>query len=122
MAIRQRLTGTSVPPITAANIAGNVADGLTATGATQLTALLITEELNVFTTVAAGSGAILRGDLGPGDEQDAANYGANALLVYPPLGGTMQNGAVNAGFSVAANKTAKFKSRNGLNFTAILST
>jgi len=121
MPIRQRLTGAGDPPLLAQNTTGNVADGLTALGSTQATALLITEEANVFTTVAAATGAILRGDLGPGDEQEVANYGANALLVYPPIGGTIQNGATNAGFSVAANKTARFRSRNGLNFTAILS-
>lgn len=120
MSIRSRLM-VGNPPLTATNITGNVADLLTATGTVQGNALPITEEMNVFTVVAAGTGAILRSDLGPGDEQDVANYGANALLVYPPVGGIIQAGALNAGFSVAANKVAKFKSRDGLRFTAILS-
>jgi hypothetical protein len=121
MAIRSRLTGTGIAPLTAQNVAGNVSNNLTAAGTTQGTALAIYDEMNVFTTVAASSGAILRADLGPGDEQEAANYGANALTVYPPVGGKIQNGSVNAGFSVGTNKTARFRSIDGLAFTAVLS-
>ncbi len=121
MAIRSRLTGAGDSPLCAQNTVGNVANNLTATGSTQGTALLITEEVNVFTTVASSTGAILRSDLGPGDEQEAANYGANALTVYPPTGGKIQNGSVNAGFSVGTNKTARFRCVDGLAFTAVLS-
>lgn len=121
MSIRSRLTGSGLAPLPAQNIAGNVANSLTAAGTTQGTALLVTEELNVFTTVASSTGAILRSDLGPGDEQEVANYGANALTVYPPVGGKIQNGSLNAGFSVGTNKTARFRSIDGLNFTAVLS-
>lgn len=123
MAIRSRLTGAGLAPLQAQNLTGNVNSALTATGASsQAAALLITEEMNVFSTVPSNSGAILRSDLGPGDEQEVANYGSNSLTVYPPVGGTIQNGSLNAGFSVAANKVARFRCINGLNFTAVLST
>lgn len=90
-------------------ILGSVLTGAVGAGTTQATALVLANSTTVFATVAAGSGAILppRSDLG--DEIFVANLGANALLVYPTVGAAIQTGAVNAGFSVAAGKSAKFK-------------
>jgi hypothetical protein len=44
------------------------------------------------------------------------------LLVYPVVGGAVQAGATNAGFSIPTLKSALFIARNGgLNWAAILS-
>ena len=43
-----------------------------------------------------------------GDSIRVVNRGANAILVYPQVGGTVQGAAANTGFSVAANKNAAF--------------
>lgn len=101
---------------------------LTAAGTTQATAWPIQNEYAEFGTVAAGSGAVLPtsqfiGGLTPGDTFTVANMGANALLVYPPVGGKINLGAANAGFSVASGKVATFTvSVTGtLNFVAQLS-
>lgn len=90
----------------ATEICGRVANTLTATGTTQTDALLLPATVNVFTTTASGTGARL-----PPFEVSAgfivANLGANALLLYPPVGGTINGGAANAAVSIAAGKTAQ---------------
>lgn len=97
---------------------GDVVTGLTAAGSTQATALAITASANIFGTVASGTGAILT--------QTAAarvlvrNGGANALLVYAPVGGTM-NGTSNGSLSIATTKNAMFVSADGVNWYSILS-
>lgn len=80
-----------------------------AAGTTQGDAAVLREANTVFTTVAAGQGAVLPASLQVGDEYVVANFGANALLVYPPLGGQINALAVNAGLSVAVGAGARFK-------------
>ncbi len=74
---------------------------LIATGTTQTDALPLFAENNRFATVAAGTGARLPARP-PGSVIRVRNGGANALLVYPPPGGSVNGGAANASFSVAA--------------------
>lgn len=89
-------------------VCGDVANSLTATGSTQATALQLQADINRFTTVAASTGAILP-SLNPGDSCVVFNGGASALLVYPPVGGTINALAANAGYSVATTaRTAVF--------------
>lgn len=99
---------------------------VTATGATQGTAIAIATEFTEFTTVAAGTGSILPGTTGlnaPGalDVFLVANQGANALLVYPPVGFAIGLAAANAGVSVASGKTALFVAKGNGNYYALLS-
>lgn len=87
--------------------------GLTSAGTTQAGAALIQHEFAEFGTVAASSGARLptpaeAGGLQAGDKYTVANMGANALLVYPPVGGKVNTLSANAGFSVGAGKVADF--------------
>jgi len=99
-------------------------NALTATGSTQGTALALPSDFNIFTTVAASTGAILPAS-GPQCQQTdnfvVVNHGANALSVYPPTGGKIANGTANAALSVPANKTAFFLSLGSGNFAASLS-
>jgi hypothetical protein len=84
---------------------------LTAAGNSQGTALVIPsgQDLSVFTTVAASTGAILPASgVSPGEEYVIANHGANALSVYPAVGGTMGTASANAAYSLAAGKTGYF--------------
>ncbi|TDN70414.1 hypothetical protein [Paraburkholderia sp. BL10I2N1] len=73
-----------------------------------------------FSTVAANAGAIL--PAGGGAEINVFNGGANALLVYPPVGGNVNQGTVNVAFSVAVGKNCLFQSPDGLNWFATHST
>lgn len=92
-------------------IVGDVANNLTALGTTQANALKLASVNNVVTTAAASTGVQLP-STGTGDGIVVANLGANALLVYPVVGGSIQGGAANAGFSVPTLKTAIFTARD----------
>jgi hypothetical protein len=81
---------------------------LTSTGSTQETALAMTSSVNRFTTVAAGSGAVL-GVIPIGESVTIYNDGSNALLVYPQLGGIIIGGDVNVPVSLAAGTSAGFR-------------
>jgi len=116
--ISRNLTGTGFPPLAAQAIAGTVNDGLTATGTTQATALLISGDLNVFSTVASGAGCILPVG-GENDTYSIINDGANALLIYPPLGGTISGGAVNASISIAVSDSIQLTYQSSLSIRVI---
>lgn len=87
----------------AADTISSVATALTATGTTQATALSITADVNFVSTVGASSGVIVYNGV-IGDSTFIMNdAGANALTVYPPVGGKFNNLATNAGFSLPVN-------------------
>lgn len=130
MTIKRNAMGLGVPGGTAGALIGGLVNNVTAAGSSsQTTATLLSLGSNqVVTTGGANTGVILppgngAGDvLAPGDWMRVANYvSGNAILVYPPLGGKIQNGSLNAAFSVGALKTAEFTSIDGLNFFANLS-
>ncbi len=100
---------------------GGVELGLTAAGASQATALLIPGGVTQFATVGTGTGGILPAPGGVGQLLVVTNNGANALLVYPPVGGKINNGTVNVGLSVAAGKSAIFFSQSTLDYAAVVS-
>lgn len=121
MAQKYRLTGSGLAPLAALSIGGTVSNNLTAAGSTQGTALAVTDDVNISTTTALSTGVILPATLAAGDTMTVANYGANALAVYPPTGGKINNGSANASVSVAANKSGVFVSIDGTNFIGVLS-
>lgn len=109
MTFKQNLMGTGTPASQAGAILGGALVSQTATGSTQADAFALGFTTNTqFSTVASGTGAILSANAQAGDWYRVFNNGANALLVYPPVGSAINNGATNAGFSVAANKSAHF--------------
>jgi hypothetical protein len=70
-------------------------------------------------SVSPGQGAILSaGGVSFGGEYSVANHGSNALLIYPPVGGTIGGGAVNAAYSLAAGKLGRFRNVALLTWTA----
>ena len=82
--------------------------GAVGAGTTQATAYVITAPSTQFSTVAAGSGAIL-GVIPIGKSIFIANDGANALLVYPQSGGQIGTAVANASVSIAAGTSATFR-------------
>jgi hypothetical protein len=100
MALSQRLVVAGLSALQATAIQGTVANGLTALGTTQANALAVSADVNYFTTVAAGTGTVLPA-MNPGDSVNLYNKGANALLVYPPVGAIINALGANAGYSVA---------------------
>lgn len=118
MAIAARLVAAGFSAVQATAVQGVVATGLTATGATQATALQLGADINVCSTVAASTGVILQ-TMNPGDEVIVRNGGANALLVYPPVGGIINALSANAGYSVAtATPNATIRCLNATTFLA----
>ncbi|MFN9029647.1 MAG: hypothetical protein ACK54C_02055 [Betaproteobacteria bacterium] len=85
---------------------GSVAVNLTAAGATQATALVLRDEVNIIGTAAASTGVLLP-QTGVGDDIVVVNGGANAVLVYPPVGHQINSLAANAGYSLAVAKAAR---------------
>lgn len=108
MTFKQNMMGAGTPGLQAGAILGGANAGLVATGTTQADALALSATNSQFTTVASGTGAIVPSYMQPGDYCRVFNNGANALLVYPVSGAAINNGATNAGFSIAANKSAQF--------------
>lgn len=104
MGYAKNIMGAGIPAAAAAaDTVSSVATGLTATGTTQGTALAISADVNFVSTVGANSGVILYNGV-IGDSVFVMNDGgANALTVYPPVGGKVNNLATNAGFTLAAN-------------------
>jgi hypothetical protein len=127
--IKSKLTGLGTPPFVTQVMVGTVANNLTALGSTQAGALQMSlDDIQVFTTVAAGTGAIFSpgttsaaSSYSSGDEMMVVNHGANALLVYPATGGAIANGSANAGFSVPVTKTAYFVYLGSNNWAASVS-
>lgn len=107
-----KIIGAGIPPATAAQISGDCQDNVTAAGTTQATATAIYGDTVVVTTAAASTGVVFTGPpFYTGDDCIVCNLGANALLVYPPVGGQINALAVNAGFSIGAGKSAFFVAR-----------
>lgn len=110
MTALKKLTGSGNAPLAATQINGDADLGIAnagaiATGSTQSTAYTITACTTRFGTVAASTGAILPVGA-PSDDYFLVNYGANSLTLYPPVGGSLNNGTINAGVAVAANASA----------------
>lgn len=119
------IMGSGASSLLAANINGVGVSGLTATGSTQATALLITSCSNIINTAAASTGVRLPGATesraGVGDIIAVYNLGANALAVYPPVGGTINLIAVNTALSVPTGKAALFSPLGNGNYLYFLS-
>src|SRR6478609_6592597 len=111
MPTQANLLGSGCPALQCRASLGFPSTGLTAAGSTQGTALVLPSDFNVVTTTAASTGVILpavSSQIQVTDTIIVVNHGANALTVYPPVGGKVQVGAANAGLSVASGKTAWF--------------
>ncbi len=88
--------------------ASSVGAALTAAGTNQATALSVTAAVNQFTTVAAGTGAVLNTAQTVGVPQTLYNGGANLLSIYPPSGGKINQLATNAAMLLAINTACSF--------------
>jgi hypothetical protein len=81
--------------------------GLAATGTNRATAFLLLDGgYHEFTTVGSGSGVALPVVMPWSREITISNNGANALLIYPPSGGTIDT--VSSSVSLAAGSSATY--------------
>lgn len=118
MTVARNLLGTGLSGLAAQAIVGVTSGALTATGTVQGDAYVMSSDMNVFTTVASGTGAILPTGANC-DRYTVVNSGANALLVYPPVGGTVGGLSANTGYSVGATGSATFTSQDGTNYASV---
>lgn len=110
MSITRKLLGVGAGPMMAQAIVGVTDRNKTATGTDRATAYLLSDDVTTFSVVPSGTGASLRADSLENDVYTVVNNGANDLNVYPPLGGTVGGGAVNAPYVVAAGVLVEFQS------------
>jgi hypothetical protein len=103
----KRMIMAGTPPLAASQVAsGPVQTGLTGAGTSSQSAALALgpSSANIFSTVAANSGARL-----PFASQSGPvlifNGGVNALLLYPATGETINASTANSSFSVTAAKS-----------------
>lgn len=101
MALLKTLVRNGVPTHEATQ--GDLANTLTSAGTTQADAYAITADVSIFTTVGASSGARLP-NYDTNDVLLVNNGGANALALYPPTGGYINDLAQNAAYSVGVDK------------------
>lgn len=103
-----------VTPGQAAAFGGSMRSGVTAAGANSAAATVVAQDMVFVSTAAAGTG-VRFSKAERGRVVFVSNGGANAVLVYPPTGGTLNGGATDAGVSVGVNKAAIFVFRDELN-------
>ena len=107
--------------ITANGIKFSAADTLTAAGTGQSDALQLTSAVNRVTTAAAGSGVKLYATPAAGDIQIVFNGGANALTVYPPTSGLINQLAVNIGHILPTNTSSLYFAVSTTQWVAFMS-
>ena len=84
-----------------------MATGISAAGTVQGDATAITKEINVVSTVASGAGVRLPTAVA-GMVVSITNTSANALLVYPASGASINSLAANASYSQTSNATIQY--------------
>jgi hypothetical protein len=117
--------GSGVSAAAAGSLIGGVSNGATAgagSSSQATAALLPMATTHIITTGAGNSGVIIppgngtTDGLQAGDWMRVANYTGNTIFVYPPVGGKLNNGSLNAGLSMTNGKVATFTSIDGTNF------
>jgi hypothetical protein len=114
MAILKNLMGTGVPGGTAIAINGTSAVGQAATGATQ-GAQPVEAEIVAYSSSTANYGPTLPAGAA-GDTYVIGNNTANTISVWPPVGGVIQAGAVDAADTILTNRSAIYVCLGGLNY------
>lgn len=90
-------------------IEASVQRTIAASGSSQTDAALIGANVTSVTGATGSNGVVLRKGKGiPFAGIIYSSAATNALLVYPPVGGTINGGSANASFSVTARKPAIF--------------
>jgi len=100
-------------------LGGSIRSGVTAAGANSAAATVVTQDI-IFVSTAAASTGIRISKAERGRMVLVANGGANAVLVYPPTGGTLNGGATDAGVSVPVGKSALFFFQNELTGSSLV--
>lgn len=121
MSFVESLMGVGFPAAQAGQV-GFTKVAKTTTGTTTGTAVTTpSNTYNVLTTAASQTGIRPTAPIIPGDMWIYTNTTATAAVIYPPTGGTMANGSVDAGVNLAQNKTMLVIARTASAMDYILS-
>src|SRR5690606_19467818 len=107
-------------PFPDGNLATTVVEEASAAGTTQTTASAVAGAVVVVTNNSATNGIIL--DAVKGKQYIISGALAAVTKVYPPVGGAINGGAVNAALSLVSRKPGLFVCIDGLNYLAITDT
>lgn len=88
---------------------------------TQAGATALTASTNVVTTVTTSGDGVSIPNSEIGDSINILNLGSNALTVYPPSGGRINQLATNSGFTLASNTAASLVKFSATRWMAFLS-
>jgi hypothetical protein len=119
--LSHKALGSGLNALTVQAVCLDVASALTATGTTQSDAYALTAASNAFSTVAAGTGAVLYGSAVPGDSHLVYTGGANTLKVYPSSGCKFNAQATDVPMVLATNTACEFHKITTTVWTGILS-
>lgn len=110
------LTGLGIAPNVAQGIAGFISINQTATGtSSQANSFAITTDITSFSTAPTNSGCRLPPS-SPGDTYTVSNGDANSMLIYPPVGGKLNYGSVNASLTLTTLQSADCTCLDNLNY------
>lgn len=115
------MVGIGFPPEMAKSIVGPVNVAQTSAGSSQTDATAITGDAVLLPTVGSGTGVIISASMSVGSEIRIYNGGANALAVYPPTGGQINDGTANAAISITAARGAIITRLSATHFGAVYS-
>jgi len=119
MALTTELVGNGLFISAARAIQGTLQSGITADpGSSQAAAFQLTRAINVVATVATIGDSLRLPKAEVGDEIWVRNNAANSLDIFPQVGGTINNGSVDAAYAVAGTKTAVLKATTTLDWIA----
>lgn len=111
-----KMVGAALAPMTAAQVAGDVQNTVTAAGVSQLTAQVVYGDNVIVTTCALGAGVLAFSGpgYGPGDTQDVFNQGANPLTVYPPINAAFNGLPAGTGLTVFPGQSVSLRAVTAL--------
>jgi len=114
------LTGLGMASQLARNVVGVASITQTATGSSsQANSFAITNDITSFSTAASNSGARLPAG-SPGDNYIISNGDVNTMLIYPPVGGKLNYGTLNASVNLTTLKSAECVCLDSLNYIVML--
>lgn len=114
MSVLRNLMGSGMSGGAAIAINGTAASGQAATGATQGAQTLPAEIVAYSTSTALCGPTLPAGNAG--DTYVIGNNTANTMNVWPPVGGVIQQLAINDPDTIQTNRTAIYVCLGGLNY------
>lgn len=121
MTRQANLVGVGIAAPAVPYVVGTVSNTQTASGSSsQANSFAIVNDITIFTVAASNSGARLPSTAGPGDSFTIANYDANTMVIFPPVGGIINGGSLNASVNLTTKKSADCVCIDNLNFIVML--